>query len=174
MTQKQKKRIGRPPLPAKARKAVNLTFRVRRDMREWLRTAAAESGRSISEEIESILEAHRAGQDIVARALGGPHALPLIRPLLLFIDQLGRIAPEWTNDRRLLPAVARCVGFIAEATITKKRLSYEECMKWASPSMAMHLIDDKRAPLLYVTAVAILQLFGFAEPAPRHESLQEK
>jgi Arc-like DNA binding domain len=49
------KRIGRPPKPAEDRKAVNFTFRSRRQMRERLQKAAALSGRSISEEIEDRL-----------------------------------------------------------------------------------------------------------------------
>ena len=48
----KRKRIGRPPKPAKNRKSVNFTFRSREEMREQLRAAAAVSGRSISEEIE--------------------------------------------------------------------------------------------------------------------------
>ena len=52
----KRKRIGRPPKPAKERKSVNFTFRSRGDMRDRLRAAAAMSGRSISEEIEFRLE----------------------------------------------------------------------------------------------------------------------
>jgi Arc-like DNA binding domain len=48
----KRKRIGRPPKPAKNRKSVNFTFRSREGMREQLRVAAGLSGRSISEEIE--------------------------------------------------------------------------------------------------------------------------
>ena len=48
----KRKRIGRPPKPPKNRKSVNFTFRSREEMREQLRSAAAVSGRSISEEIE--------------------------------------------------------------------------------------------------------------------------
>jgi hypothetical protein len=48
----KRKRVGRPLKPAKNRKSVNFTFRSREGMREQLRTAAAVSGRSISEEIE--------------------------------------------------------------------------------------------------------------------------
>ena len=51
-----RKRIGRPPKPAKARKSVNFTFRSRGDMRQKLRDAAALGGRSISEEIERRLD----------------------------------------------------------------------------------------------------------------------
>ena len=52
----KRKRIGRPPKPAKERKTVNFTFRSRGDMRQKLQDAAAPYGRSISEEIERRLE----------------------------------------------------------------------------------------------------------------------
>jgi Arc-like DNA binding domain len=52
----RRKRIGRPPKPAKERKSVNFTFRSRGDMRQKLRDAAALGGRSISEEIERRLD----------------------------------------------------------------------------------------------------------------------
>ena len=48
----KRKRVGRPPKPAKERKTVNFTFRSRGELRDQLRDAAAVSGRSISEEIE--------------------------------------------------------------------------------------------------------------------------
>jgi hypothetical protein len=48
----KRKRIGRPPKPAKERRTVNFTFRSRGELREWLRNAAEPAGRSISEEIE--------------------------------------------------------------------------------------------------------------------------
>src|SRR5947209_2482456 len=52
----KRKRIGRPPKPAKERKSVNFTFRSRGELREQLRRAAEVSGRSISEEIEYRLD----------------------------------------------------------------------------------------------------------------------
>jgi Arc-like DNA binding domain len=50
------KRIGRPPKSVQDRKAVNFTFRSRGEMRERLQSAAANSRRSISEEIEYRLD----------------------------------------------------------------------------------------------------------------------
>jgi hypothetical protein len=47
---------GRPPIAQADRKANNLTFRTRGDMRSKLEEAAQKSGRSISEEIEARLE----------------------------------------------------------------------------------------------------------------------
>lgn len=68
----KRKRIGRPPKPAKERRTVNFTFRSRGELREWLRNAAEPAGRSISEEIEHRLyqsfQKERAARD-VAKAL---------------------------------------------------------------------------------------------------------
>ena len=48
----KRKRIGRPPKPAKDRRSVNFTFRSRGELRDLLRNSAGPAGRSISEEIE--------------------------------------------------------------------------------------------------------------------------
>jgi len=50
------KKRGRPPIAEEARRSKNFTFRGRGDLHERLATAAAKSGRSISEEIEWRLE----------------------------------------------------------------------------------------------------------------------
>ena len=64
----KRKRIGRPPKPAKERRTVNFTFRSRGEMRELLRTAAEVGGRSISEEIERRLD-QSFKQEQMARAV---------------------------------------------------------------------------------------------------------
>ena len=48
----KRKRMGRPPKPAKERRRSHFTFRTTDALREQLRAAAAVEGRSISEEIE--------------------------------------------------------------------------------------------------------------------------
>lgn len=50
------KRRGRPPKPPEERKGGNLTFRTRADFRERLEEAAAQSGRSVTEEVELRVE----------------------------------------------------------------------------------------------------------------------
>jgi hypothetical protein len=68
----RRKRIGRPPKPAKERKSVNFTFRSRGELRDLLRASAEPVGRSISEEIERRLvqsfQKEQAARD-VAKAL---------------------------------------------------------------------------------------------------------
>ncbi|WP_123834626.1 hypothetical protein [Methylobacterium currus] len=50
------RRRGRPALPAEDRKSTNLKFRTRPILRERIEAAAAESGRTVSEEVENRLE----------------------------------------------------------------------------------------------------------------------
>ena len=50
------KRRGRPPAPEDRRRRHNLTFRIRSDLREQIETAARENGRSMSEELEHLIE----------------------------------------------------------------------------------------------------------------------
>ncbi|MCJ2082772.1 hypothetical protein [Methylobacterium sp. J-090] len=52
MAEGEAKRRGRPSIPEEERKSGNLTFRTRGSLRAQLETAAQESGRSVSEEIE--------------------------------------------------------------------------------------------------------------------------
>ena len=74
---------GRPPKAEGERKGRNLTFRVRENLRARLQQAADVSGRSISEEIESRVEATFRSQDALVRELAGPEAGALIPPLLV-------------------------------------------------------------------------------------------
>ena len=53
---KPKRKLGRPPLPLRERKRNNVTTRLRDGLKGDLENAAAEEGRSLSEEIEFRLE----------------------------------------------------------------------------------------------------------------------
>lgn len=57
MSERKKRQPGRPSLPDEEKRSRNLTFRSRGDLRDRLSDAASKNGRSISEEIESRLEA---------------------------------------------------------------------------------------------------------------------
>jgi NADPH-dependent glutamate synthase beta subunit-like oxidoreductase len=54
------KKRGRPPKPESERKGRNLTFRMRDEVRDWLTVRAAKSGRTVSDEINRILQANLA------------------------------------------------------------------------------------------------------------------
>ncbi len=59
-----KKRTGRPPLPEKDRKSAVLRHRVRGDIYERIATAAAASGRPMSDEVEARLRASFDNDDL--------------------------------------------------------------------------------------------------------------
>ena len=157
-----KKRMGRPPLPAKARKNVNLTFRARADLREWLRSAAEKSDSSISEEIEHILEAQRNNQDVVLRALGGNNASDIATPLLLFLSQLDRHELAWRDDGTLASKVKDAAQTIVDAAITKRIIKREEYDDLLDRSLAFDVGPNRIAGI----AIAVMEVFGLAEPLP--------
>lgn len=74
------KRRGRPPIAQEDRKAGNLTFRTRANLREQLEEAAQQSGRSVSEEIEHRLQTSF-DRNAVAMQVYGSHGTDLIKAL---------------------------------------------------------------------------------------------
>jgi hypothetical protein len=72
MSLKKAKARGRPPLPTAEKRVKNFTFRSRGGLHERLVKAAADSDRSISEEIEHRLErSFNEGDDSLSKALVG-------------------------------------------------------------------------------------------------------
>jgi hypothetical protein len=164
------KRMGRPPLPPQARKTTNLTFRARGDLREKLSAAAAISGRSVSEEIERILEGHFSNQNVVTMALGGGQAAELVRPLLSFLSQLERAGIEWRGNEEIAPVVEACVGVMVEAAARGQPFSYDEWYQriWTGcrPYNALAMTD--RGPDLKIRDMAalVIQIYGLGELEP--------
>jgi hypothetical protein len=161
--QGRRKRLGRPPLPANVRKGVNLTFRARGDMRDWLRAVAEKSGRSISEEIEQILEAHRKGEDTVLqvlRALGGANASRIIKPLYFYFSSLEGEGIDWMHDADKANLVKRGIDLIIDAVLANKPLPFKEWMPRLiyRDTQGISVADD---PL--VRALVVLQSLGLAE-----------
>jgi hypothetical protein len=159
---KPKARMGRPPLPAKARKRVNLTFRVREETREWLGIVAEKSGRSISAEIEHVLETHRSTQDVLIRALGSKHAADILSPLMLFLSQLDRQRCAWNEDAALASRVKTAAQAIVDAAISKRVIPHAEYESLFDRSLAFEDPQNRIVSL----AVAVMEVFGLAEPLP--------
>ncbi len=154
---KPRKRMGRPPLPAKARKGFNFTFRGREDLRKKLWDAASQSGRSISEEIESILEAHFTNQDLVTAAFGGEAASVIMRPLLFFLGQLERKGIAWRSNEEIGPLVQACISLITDAALRKEAIPYLEWKQrlWASYNRNV-LVDTGPGPTVLTTATLVI------------------
>ena len=167
MTKKPKKRLGRPPLPAGARKATSFTFRSRGDLREKLGAAAAQSGRSISQEIERILELNYSGQDVVLRALGGASGAEVVKPLLFFFNQLDRGGIEWRGNKEIAPLMEACIGIITEAAVRGDVIPYEEWSKRINAAYRGNwLVDTGPGPRICITAKLVIQVLGLGELEP--------
>ena len=159
-SRRSKKRTGRPPLPARARKGVNLTFRARGDMREWLGARAERSGRSISEEIEQMLEFHRKGEDLVLRVLGGPGTSRIIEPLLRYFGSLEQAGIDWMQDPQRTKLVKEGVDLIIDAVRADQPLPLKE---WMPRIIYGNPEDSRLGDEILGRAVAVLQSLGLAE-----------
>jgi hypothetical protein len=108
-------RRGRPPVPPGQRKSKNFTFRSRGDLHARLAAAAAQSNRSISEEIEWRIERSFLDQDRATEALGLIYGRELAGLLLLLGAAMKEVgeqsaylaehtlqAAEWRIERSFL------------------------------------------------------------------------
>jgi hypothetical protein len=89
------KRRGRPPVPDSQRRSTNFTFRSRGELHSRLAGAAAQSNRSISEEIEWRLERSFLDQSRAIEALGLIYGSELAG-LLLILGEVMKEAGEQT------------------------------------------------------------------------------
>ena len=89
MTKKSKKpRMGRPPLPADQRKRPSLAFRPTPELRKNLESSAADSGGSLSQEIERRLELSYSDHEARLRGFGSEGRLKLLRALSRAVDMV--------------------------------------------------------------------------------------
>ncbi len=84
----EKPRMGRPPLPADQRKRPSMAFRPTPELRKKLESAAADSGGSLSQEIERGLELHFSDHETRLRGFGSEGRLKLLRAFGLAIDMI--------------------------------------------------------------------------------------
>ncbi len=149
------KRIGRPPKAEGKRKAANLTFRLRRNLRERLQHAAQENDRSISEETERRLEASFRDKDLI-QALGGRGAESVIRPILFFLGALEHRGISWPADPILGDAITAGIGLISEAVLNGP-LSGE------AQTVFLRKQRGRETEVVATTAIWVLQTLGLAE-----------
>lgn len=94
----QQKRRGRPAKAPSERKRGNLTFRVRDDLRAALEEAAAQSDRSLSEEIEYRLELSL-GQREALKEEWGPDAFAIAESIAKSLQHIERYTGKrWLKD----------------------------------------------------------------------------
>jgi hypothetical protein len=108
----KKPKIGRPPRRAGERLSKNRTFRIRGDLDDWLQAAAAQSGRSVSEEIEYRLE-----QSFQREEAADEHT---IDHYMVPLSEIGLWSPEYARIRHqgghppLPPEVVRSLSRVAK------------------------------------------------------------
>jgi hypothetical protein len=151
--------MGRPPKSGE-RKGVNLTFRTKLDLKSLLQKAASDSGRSLSEEMESRIEDSFRTQDLI-RTLGGPQADPVVRPILYYLGALEKHGMNWRSDPKAAEAVREGISVITEG-VFGGALSRER-QKSLLDSVARR---GKSAITAVVTAMAVLAIFALTEKPP--------
>jgi hypothetical protein len=157
------KRLGRPPKPEEDRKGANLTFRVRKNLRDRIAAAARESGRSISEETEYRVESTFRDEDVAIRSLGGPYASFVIRPILMYLGCLQQSGLAWKDDKALADAVRRGISIIVEA-ILGSPLSIER-----QRAIRAEAVSEPWREAPTDRAIAVLRSLGFADEPPLAE-----
>src|SRR5262249_34081911 len=131
--------------------------------------AASISDRSISEEIERILEAHFSNQDLVTTALGGEGASEILRPLLFFFSQLDRHDIPWRGNDEVASLMQAWLCVISDAAIRCKKMPYDEWMPRISSGYRGNvLMDQGPGPKIITTAKVVIQVFGLGEQRPKH------
>jgi hypothetical protein len=109
-----RKRRGRPAKPEGERKRGNLTFRTRDVLRKWLADAAAQSGRSTSEEIEYRLE-RSFDPDWVSHLIRDNPNLLLNEIALIMIRELTRSGRSWKEDKGTRDAIRQNINSLFDA-----------------------------------------------------------
>ena len=104
----------RPPLRSGERRSKSRTFRVRGGMDEWLRREAAETGRSVSEVIEMLLEMARLRRDHLVEMWGGD-VFDLAGRLALTLLHVERFTGEnWLEDERTFRLFQQAVPHVVQ------------------------------------------------------------
>lgn len=97
---KDRKKRGRPPLPAEEGKRFPLSMRTTKAVRESLHAAADQSGRSIAQEVEHRLERSFQEDEARYREFGGEDRYRIMKWLALSTEMAERVTDKsWTKDR---------------------------------------------------------------------------
>jgi len=129
-------------------------------MREWLGVRAERSGRSISEEIEQILEFQRKDEDLVLRVLGGAGTSRIIEPLLRYFGSLEQAGIDWMRDPHRTKLVKEGVDLIIDAVRADQPLPQRE---WMPRIIYRNREDSRLGDEILGRALAVLQSLGLAE-----------
>lgn len=103
----EKKRRGRPALPANEGKRFPLNMRTTKDLRDQLELAAAGTGRSLAQEVESRLEASFLAENIKLEEFGGSEKYQIFRLMSSAAETIeARTGTSWLTDEETAIAVS--------------------------------------------------------------------
>jgi hypothetical protein len=167
MTRENKPRPkGRPPKPEADRKRTNFTMRVRDELRDQLRAAAAASGRSVSEEIEHRLERSFSEDQAFQWALGGEHNERFMRAFTIAAWLIEtRTGKKWHEDDETMHEVRFAASAII-AAIRRKLTPHEADSLLTQSSYAEYAFGVPVNPSMYHAATAALSTLHTMGLAP--------
>ena len=101
-----------------------LNMRTTKEVRELLERVAAESGRSLVQQAEHMIQSSLRDEFLFA-ALGGRIAGSVIRPILFFLGSLESRIGDWRGNPAVADAMRQAIGLIGEAAFSEDPLSKE-------------------------------------------------
>ena len=136
-----------------------LNMRTTKELRERLERAAAESGRSLAQEVENIVEWHF-NYDTLFRDMAGGQASRAIRPLVMFFGTIAAKASDWEHKPTIAKALRESVAIIGRAAFSNQPISAQRQQKFLGP----FLNRRNRVPVeIASNALIVAQQFGLAE-----------
>jgi len=149
-----------------------LNMRTTKEVRERLEEAAAESGRSLVQEVENRIEISFR-YDSIFETIGGKEHWKIIRPILFFFGNLENrgFDRSWRKNPAVAKEMRQAVGFIVEAALADEPLPRERQVEALEPFFFGE--SGKVAPKNYPreghimeAAVTSAQALGLAEGRP--------
>jgi hypothetical protein len=137
-------------------------MRTTKEVRERLERAAAESGRSLVQEVEHRLDSSFR-DEIFFEFVGGHKSEAIVRPILYYLGSLEHQGLNWRSDPAAVDAVREAIGLITEA-IFLGPLSQKRQTSFLLGAALEH--RGEKASGATRSAVAVLSLLGLAEPPP--------
>jgi hypothetical protein len=144
-----------------AGKRYPLNMRSTKELREQLERAAAQSGRSLVQEVEHRLERSFRDENVLIGGIGGPNAEPFVRPVLYFLESMHRDGKDWRTNQAVAEAMPTAIKIIAEAVFAGG-LSLEQQQRYRVVESLESGGSSVRTQMV-MTAISLLKGLGLAE-----------
>ena len=148
-------------------------MRTTKVLRERLERAAGESGRSLAQEVEHIVEWHF-NYDMWFKHEMSVEADRAIRPLKAFFALLEANAGDWKHKAPIANALRESIALIGEAAFSKGPISAKRQQAFLDPFWNAR---DRVPAEIALGALIVAQRFGLAEkftPQPAKKSAAKK